>query len=263
MVTGSILGGTLHFVSFAPGRIIVCGDSAIHDPNGPVGAFVPKVYQAGARTVVGISGATVLPRTGVGLPEVVGHLCADVALHDKPDELLSAIRVRVPPLMLAEAERGTRFPEGFEFACYIIRRSIFGVVDALHLEIPVIGDLGEPHIEPILTRQILSAAWYFSLGQSDALPAESQDAVCKELSDPGLSDESILSVLERLFNAASQATGGKVGGPLDIVALDSAGIRWLRKNGPLSMVVPPDRVAEFEEKLKARGLRYQKSPGVG
>ncbi len=212
-------------------RVILWGDSREIDAHGWCSDGHTKLFQAGDRSAVGITGATF---SGYGadtyIPLMAAGICSDKRFADQPHDLLCAIRDAVHPPLAAWVARS---PELFQwlkvetsliFGAFCIRRSQFGTITLIELRIPLLSRngipvVGEPILKPHLNEGSFSGA-YFQGGTGCDL-AGNRDAI-----NPDRPDQDVVAEVDRLAGIFS---GRTIGGPIDIAAIDSTGFRWIRQ----------------------------------
>jgi hypothetical protein len=129
----------------------------------------------------------------------------------------------------------------FVFAAFVIRKEPGGRLDLLELQFVVDtapgGDrtIGEPHLIVHMEGAVPRGRFAFSLG-GDCLTKGLEQKL-----DPDLPDEAVLAGIDGIFKAAkaeSPVFDNRIGGPIDVCAIESTGFRWLRRKPDPPAVVP-------------------------
>jgi hypothetical protein len=215
---------SLHIVVNGRARALVASDSRASVANGDFSDDHCKTFAAGMRTVLGVEGL-------LGFrfdPKLTERRTRDVSarrgFQDKPRELLEALcgemspylarRVHDKPLML--------------FSAIAFSKAVDGAATLYELEFLVKEDLrlAEPTLEPFA--ESCDRPFIYALGHGDCL-----EPLQRHYFNPdALSAEEAIRQVDQIF-AAAIAAGGEcaadIGFPIDVLALDSEGLRWLRR----------------------------------
>ena len=154
-------------------------------------------------------------------------LARDARLHDQTGEILSAIQVDLWSLVSktrpAELHRLLADRHEVIAGTVAVRRQPDGKVTLQELLFPIgcSPDGGPVLQEPTCTvhvpDEVPRGRFIFNVGECD-------DKALAQLR-PDMPDDAVLSALDRIFASAPAETGG----PIDCCAIETAGVRWLRR----------------------------------
>jgi hypothetical protein len=227
---------SLHVVISGDRQTIIAADSrAVTDGGEVSNDYAQKLFQCGWRTICGISGFTVgktITGTLFCSQDRVEEICADYTLHDRPRAILDRIdRELHEPIAALVAEHA--FTDDFLFESFCVHRRPDGVIDLLQMHFPIVIDAGKPRLAAAeVTEQTTSEPFLWSCGQ--------ELGGLKKFDTEFTADDEILKAVDYIFESAkqhnSQQSPVEIGGPIDVAAIDSVGLRWLRKKA-----LPADR----------------------
>jgi hypothetical protein len=227
---------SVQLVKLGREQIIVAADSRVTARRDITGADYVKLFQAGERSLVSITGLIHLPRRWPWereelIPDCVSRLCANPYLADRPLAFLGALQDYLYARLVRLFKKQSKFtcvPSDSVFSGFYISCQPDGALDFLELQFPledhnVIPELGLPSIVVHIKEQI-PRPFMFNVGPTFLI--ESQ----LPLVDPGGPDDQIRAAINRTIaaaQAADETCRAEIGGPINMAAIDAHGFRWL------------------------------------
>lgn len=245
---------SLHVAICGPNRLVAASDS--RGCSDVTRDDYQKLIQAGERTLIGILGMLTLDPEFLMADQIALMCAADKTLLDSPQSLLTALAEDLQP-DFDRLYRDHPVPETpAVFSAFAVRRSRDGTIDLSELYFRVETDesgkriVASPDVREQLSMVppgpfIYTIGWAGCLLKCLSTPDRSNEAavraaMAREFHTPAmyrflnsdLPDEVLLGRIDSVFADAKSRDSfcsEKIGGAIDIAAIDSAGFRWLRQ----------------------------------
>lgn len=214
-------------------QVIVCSDSRGVYEFGAARDHFQKLFAAGEMSACGIGGVLELSATD-RIADRVLAFCSRQDLRDSPQKLLLAIRddlfYSIKTLFESELRFKLRADVGEQlFTAFCIKRAPTGEIDFWELCFAPSGEsLAEPELNARVENSIPLGPFIYSTGFTGA------ESVVNHIKPDLSDDELILQSADATFleTTREKLYAGEVGGPVDVIAIDKNGLRWLRKKSP-------------------------------
>ena len=214
-------------------KLVVAADRRATESGGPTaGDNYRKIFRCGNRSVCATVGW--LGYLGGDRPysisEALAGICARPDLQDQPDRLLAAIRQEIEAGLSSHGQPilSVEFP--FFFSASVLRWTRSGTIDFLELQFPIAGSKARPALgAPLILRHLEGASpvrFYFCTGWAN----ESTYDLARILDLESSADNELVDGINEIYRATQRTEhGSEIGGPIDMVCLDSSGFRRLNQ----------------------------------